>query len=123
MLQAIDKHGQETVDSAFNALKSKMATDPSMGAAYQQIMASVHPYQALVDWHRRQSAIDEIGNDPNAYREKLRAELLAEMQEQTRMTQPSPSVMPSNFSGSRNVGTRGAPAYAGPSSIRDLLGK
>jgi len=123
MLQAIDKHGQETVDNAFNALKSKMATDPSMGAAYQQIMASVHPYQALVDWHRKQSAIDEIGNDPNAYREKLRAELLAEMQEQTRMTQPAASVMPSNFSGSRNVGTRGAPAYAGPSSIRDLLGK
>jgi len=123
MLQAIDKHGQETVDNAFSALKSKMATDPSAGAAYQQIMASVHPYQALVDWHKRQSAIDEIGNDPNAYREKLRAELLAEMQEQHRASSPSPSVLPSNFSSSRNVGTRGAPAYAGPASIRDLLGK
>jgi len=123
MLQAIDKHGQETVDAAFSSLKSKMSSDPSTAAAYQQIMSSVHPYQALVDWHKRQSAIDEIGNDPNAYREKLRAELLAELQEQQRASSPSLGVMPSNFSSSRNVGTRGAPAYAGPASIRDLLGK
>jgi hypothetical protein len=123
MMQAVDRFGQETVDKAFNSLKEKMATDPSAQAHYQQIMSSPHPYAALVDWHKRQSTLEEIGSDPHAYREKLRAELLAEMQEQHRASSPSPSVLPSNFSSSRNVGTRGAPAYAGPASIRDLLGK
>lgn len=123
MLQAVDKYGQETVDAAFSDIRQKMATDPAGTAAdYQRIMASPHPYGALVDWHKKQQALAEIGSDPAAYKEKLKAELLAELQQQ-QPAAPSPAVgsLPSNFATARNVGTRSGPAWSGPAQINDIF--
>lgn len=123
MLQAVDKYGQETVDAAFSDIRQKLATDPAGTAAdYQRIMASPHPYGALVDWHKRQQALAEIGSDPAAYKEKLKAELLAELQQQPAVA-PSPVVgsLPSNFATARNVGTRSGPAWSGPAQINDIF--
>lgn len=48
-----------------------------------QLMSHPSPYHAAVDFYRRQKIADEVGSDPEAWRarerEKLRAELLAEM--------------------------------------------
>ena len=123
MLQAVDKYGQETVDTAFGDLRQKMATDPAGTAAdYQRIMASPHPYGALVDWHKKQQALAEIGSDPAAYKEKLKAELLAELQQQ-QPTPASPAIgaLPSNFAAARNVGSRSGPAWSGPQTINDIF--
>lgn len=124
MLQAVDKYGQETVDTAFSDLRQKMAVDPNGTAAdYQRIMASPHPYGALVDWHRKQQALAEIGSDPAAYKEKLKAELLAELQQQQPAVAQAPVVgtLPSNFATARNVGTRSGPAWSGPTQINDIF--
>jgi hypothetical protein len=124
MLQAVDKYGQETVDAAFSDIRQKMATDPAGTAAdYQRIMASPHPYGALVDWHKKQQALAEIGSDPAAYKEKLKAELLAELQQQQPAVAPAPAMatLPSNFATARNVGTRSGPAWAGPAQINDIF--
>ena len=123
MLQAVDKYGQETVDMAFVDLRQKIATDPAGSAAdYQRIMASPHPYGALVDWHKKQQALAEIGSDPAAYKEKLKAELLAELQQQPAAAQaPAMGSLPTNFATARNVGTRSGPAWSGPQTINDIF--
>jgi hypothetical protein len=123
-MQAIDKHGQQTVDAAFNELAQlRTKGDPSFAADYQRIMSSPHPYGTLVEWHRKRQVAAEIGDDPTAYKEKLKAELLAELQASPPPSSntPAASVMPSNFATSRNVGSRSGPAWSGPQSIGDIF--
>jgi hypothetical protein len=126
-MQAIDKHGQETVDAAFNELAQlRTKGDPSFAADYQRIMSSPHPYGTLVEWHRKRQAVAEIGDDPAAYKEKLEAELRAKLMAELQASPPPsasapPATMPSNFATSRNVGNRSGPAWSGTQSISDIF--
>ena len=52
----------------------------------QQFLNEPSPYHAAVEFYQRQKVADEIGSDPDAYKAKLREELLAELQAQ----QPAP---------------------------------
>jgi hypothetical protein len=126
-MQAIDKHGQQTVDAAFSELVSlRNAGDPSFSADYQRIMASPHPFGTLVEWHRKRQTLAEIGDDPAAYKAKLEAELKAKLMAELQANPPlspnaPPAVMPSNFATSRNVGSRSGPAWSGPQAIGDIF--
>lgn len=123
-MMAVEKHGEDAVNEAYQAIAAlKAAGSPEFQATYHQVMSSPHPYGALVAWHGKQKVMSEIGSDPAAYREKIKAELLAEMQAnggQTQALQPAP-VMPSNFATARNVGSRAGPAWAGPTPIADIF--
>jgi hypothetical protein len=120
---AAEKHGEEAVNEAYQALASLRASNsPEFQATYQQVMSSPHPYGALVAWHGKQKVMSEIGSDPAAYREKIKAELLAEMGGQQPQAQPNQvPVMPSNFATARNVGSRAGPTWAGPTPIADIF--
>jgi hypothetical protein len=123
-MMASEKHGESAVNEAYQALAS-MQGAPEFGATYSQIMSSPHPYGALVDWHRKQQVMSEIGSDPAAYKEKLKAEVLAEMQASTgqqQAAQPAPA-MPSNFATARNVGSRSGPAWSGPTPLQDIFAR
>ncbi|WP_457797626.1 hypothetical protein [Methylocystis sp. S23] len=66
--------------------------------------------------------MSEIGSDPASYREKLKAELLAELQNEGQKTQQAQKpAMPSNFATGRNVGSRSGPAWSGPPSFEDIF--
>jgi hypothetical protein len=102
-----------------------MRGSPDFPVAYRQIMSSPHPYGALVDWHRKQQVLSEIGSDPAAYKEKLKAEVLAELQgsggvQQQRAT---PSAMPSNFATAPNRGARTGPSWSGPTPLADIFAR
>ena len=78
--------------------------------------------KALIQWY------DKRTFDPNAERERLKAELLAELQAEGRAPAPQAKqkpapVMPSNLAGARNVGTRAGPAWSGPTPIADIFKK
>lgn len=122
---AAEKFGEETVSTAYQAMASALRSNPQSRFDYQRIMASPHPYAALVDWHRSQSALSEIGPDPKAYREKLRAELLAEIRSQGVTPPPalSPSSTPSNFATSRSAAPQGGPNWTGPQSLSQIMGR
>jgi hypothetical protein len=78
---AAQAHGQETVEAAKAALNDLRSRDPKAAAGIARaLMQERHPYDALVQWHKRETAVAEIGTDPAAYREKLKAEILAELQ-------------------------------------------
>lgn len=122
-LLAAEKHGEEAVNDAFNALASLRGT-PEFDANYRQIMSSPHPYGALVEWRQKHKVMSEIGSDPVAFREKIKAEILAEMSSNGGPPSAVPAAaMPSNFATARNVGSRSGPSWAGPTPIADIFAK
>jgi hypothetical protein len=124
-MMASDKFGEDTVQAALAEMTNRVQANPQgMRFDYQRIMSSPHPYGELVKWHKAQTALSEIGDDPKAFREKLRAELLAEIQggqqPQTPGAQPPP-VLPTSFSGARNAGSNSTPQWSGPRPLSEIM--
>jgi len=72
---AVEKHGQEVVTAAFEALRA--ANDK---AAFDGIMSKRNPYEALVQWDKQRQVVSEIGNDPQAWKDQERAKIKAEVE-------------------------------------------
>lgn len=128
---AVMEYGKDNVDAAYGEMERRMAGgDSGALGEYQRIMRSPHPWGELVAWHQEQQLRQEIGSDPAKYREKLKAEILAELQQQHEQPQAhqngggqSAPVMPSNLAGARNVGTRAGPQWAGPRKLEDIFNR
>ncbi len=69
---AEDAHG-DSFRTAFQDLQR--TNNPGL---VREIVGSHNPGRALMNWHSRQALMSEIGNDPAAYRERVRQELLAD---------------------------------------------
>jgi hypothetical protein len=118
----------ETVSEAEQAFISAYQSQKLDPADYQKVVNSPNRYAAAVQWHKRQLAQAEIGDDPAAFRAKLETELrekiTAELQQgEQQQAAPAARVMPSNLAGARNVGARSGPAWSGPSSIDDIFSR
>lgn len=121
---AVRDHGADTVQQAYSSLEQRMASDPAAQGEYARIMRSGDPWGELVRWHKREQAMAEIGTDPDAYKAKVREQLLAELQNgggQQQQAKPSATALPSNFAQARNVGARTGPAWAGPAPLADIF--
>lgn len=107
--------------AAFDAARANGSLDP---ADYHKVMNSPNPFRAAVRWHKRTSVLKEIGDDPEKYRERVKAEILAELQSNGHQPnggeRPAP-VMPTNLATARNVGSRSGPAWSGPPSLNDIF--
>jgi len=77
---AVEKYGEQMVKEAYDYFDQNPAQS-------QQLLNHPSPFHAAVEVYQRQKALSEIGPDPLAYRERVRQELLAEMQGQ----RPAPS--------------------------------
>ncbi len=125
--EAIATHGKDTVAAMEAAVGAAMeAGDPEIQHLRQQMMQSDDPVGVAMQWHQRKSVLNEVGTDPAAYREKLKAEILAELnggQPPANPVVPAAPVpvMPSNIAGARNVGTRAGPAWGGPKPLDDIF--
>lgn len=72
--------GADAVKAADDALGELIkANDPSVATLQATIANSRHPYADLVAWHTKRQATADIGDDPAAYRERVKAELMAEL--------------------------------------------
>lgn len=128
-LVATSVHGAEKVQTAERAFMQAVNSKQLDPADYHRVVNSPNRWDAAVQWHKRQSALAEIGDDPANYRERVKAELLAEIQKTGRLpdlTPPSgaaaPAVMPSNFADARSAGSRAAgPGDQGDPSISEIL--
>lgn len=91
--------------------------------------AQPDPWGAAIQRFKQERLADEIGDDPAAYREKLRQELLAELQQQ--QGQPAPGMMarpqphiPAPASGARSAAPRNAAGqFTGPTPLTDIIGQ
>jgi hypothetical protein len=127
---AITRHGEDVVKGAYEALQAARETDPQWLNDYQRIMRSPDQYEAMVQWHKQKTALQEVGSDLEAYKARIKAEYLEELRTgrvtedvraETREQKPG-TAMPSNLSAARNVGSRNGAAWSGPASIKDILG-
>lgn len=118
---AIGRFTEEKVDAAEKAFVSAMQNRQLDPADYQKVVSSPNRYAAAVQWHSRQLAQAEIGDDPAAYKAKLESEILEKYGIKPGEQDKPASVMPSNLAGARNVGNRSGPAWAGPPTLTDIF--
>jgi|SRR5215469_1745623 len=69
-------YGQDEVDQAHREFDAESATGRMHPAENFRVMSQVNPFAAAVEWRRSRQMMSEVGNDPRAYRERLREELL-----------------------------------------------
>lgn len=58
---------KDVFENAFKAVTSLDANNPENRVTVQRIWAAPNPGQALIDWHRRNTALQRVGNDVDAY--------------------------------------------------------
>lgn len=123
-LVAESVHGKEKFDAAVKAFDEAVALGQADPRDIQRIKSSPNPFHEAVQWHQRNSVLNEVGNDPVAYREKLRKELMAELQQQpAQQAQPAPGAMPQSFTSARSPGQTAAPQFNGPVPLSELMGR
>ena len=120
-LMARQAHGEDIVSEAQQAFLSAVGQNPML---QQQLQGQIHPYDFVVKWHRQHKLMSEIGQDPEAWRkseaEKIRAQVLAELQGQgvqpaQSSQQPPPSVV------GRPAAARAGTVPIGPGNAFDNL--
>jgi hypothetical protein len=88
----------------------------------QQALADPHPWAKAYTIAKNASVAEGLGAvDVADMREKLKAELLAEMQQGS--TPYAPQQMPVSLSGERSVAARSGPGWAGPTPLSEILGR
>jgi hypothetical protein len=121
-------HGEGAVTEAIQALGTLRQQNPGEFARLEaQAASSADPVGDVVRWHKRQRTLQEVGEDPAAYRERIRQEVLAEMQTQQGETAPQPASqsqprLPSSFAAPSAGGPR-VNGYGGPRALSDIMGR
>jgi hypothetical protein len=106
---AEEKYGAETVETAKQAFIQAMQEDPDL---YRKVVVtSKHPYDAVVKWHKKHSALSKIGDDPEAY---IAAEIERRLQEaQQSQSSPAPVNRPPISLAAAPAAGRGNPQAKG----------
>lgn len=121
-----EKHAD--VDDKLAVFQAEVAKNPALGA---ELAKQRHPWDWMYKQAQRMQALAEIGEDPAAYRERIKAEIQAELAggtqvapaetQQAATTQAAPVVLPKSLATSRSAGPRSAPTWSGPTSLNDIL--
>jgi hypothetical protein len=92
---ARDKFGDETVETATRAFEHAVKSNPSI---YAEMRQHPNPYSFVVNWHKRQSILSEIGTDPDKWREQERERIRQELLAQASQPSPKPAAPPPSLS-------------------------
>jgi hypothetical protein len=65
---------KDVFEKAFGSLTQLDSNNPDARALVQRIYGSPDPGEALIEWHKRNETLREVGNDPAAYKERLATE-------------------------------------------------
>jgi hypothetical protein len=106
------------VDEVIGTFKEAVARNPALAA---QMHASPHPWKFAYEEGKRLKFASEIGNDPAAYRERVKAEVLAELQKASPQSQqPAAPAIPQSLAGARSAGGRDH-TFTGPTPLENLF--
>jgi hypothetical protein len=115
-MMALDKHGKEVIDRETEYFKKRGEADPRLWA---ELYSQPHPYQWMIDNNGTARLHEEIGTDPAAYEQKLRAKWEAERGADP-LVSPVANLPPS-LANARSSAPRGMNGFSGPPSIDDIL--
>ncbi|CAG9255967.1 hypothetical protein [Paraburkholderia caribensis] len=134
MSEVMVRQQHTDVDDMLTIFQKAAAENPALGA---QLAQQRHPWQWMYEQAKRITAMEEIGSDPVAYRERIKAELKAEMEAgaQTAQTdqqatqqpaQQTPAaaakpVIPQSLASARSAAPRTATTWTGPTPLNDIL--
>lgn len=110
-------HDAAAVDEAVALFGQEVEANPELG---RQLRQQLHPWDWVMKRAAQTKARQEIGDDPAAYRERVRKELLAEMQAKAPEPTAQPT-LPKSLATERNVGARTPDAYAGPPPLEQIV--
>lgn len=74
-LVARQQHGDDPVQKAMDWAMERSSASPAFAAEY---LKQKHPIDWAVRQHKRDTFVNEIGDDPEAYKARIRAEIAAE---------------------------------------------
>lgn len=117
---AVKEHGKEIVDKAFEWFDAERQKNPAL---HKQVLAGRDPYGDMVAMHQRHAALAEIGEDPAAYKARIRAEIEAELKGSTGTTPPvkAPAApLPKSLADARSSAVRTA-TWSGPTPLNAIL--
>lgn len=120
-----EKYGSEDVDAKLAVFERAVQENPALR---QELMNQRHPWQWMYSHAQKLQALADIGDDPTAYEQKLRAKWEAEMkesqqqQEPTQQSQTQPAAaLPRSLANNRSAAPRSAPVWSGPTSLNDVI--
>lgn len=119
-LHAVQTYGAEKVSAFKDYVREQLGKgDPEIQALDALMSSSPDPMKVGLEWFEKRTF------DPEKERERIRAELLAEIQpsEQPQAQQRPTVTLPTSLAGARNAGVRSGPAWSGPSSIDDIFNR
>lgn len=103
-LLARRQYGAQAVDEAFQAA--------NQAGVIGNFIRDPDPYGSLVEWHKKQKALAEFGDDPAAYKQRLEEEIrqkvLAELKAGGANGQPQQQRFPSTLAAATATGPQGA---------------
>jgi len=114
--------GQDEVHTKWVGLIQR---DPAL---YDKFRTHPHPVAFAYQELKRRALLDEIGEDPKAYKARIRAELEAELRGQPGAqpaavqapAKPEP-IVPQTLAGQPSKAARSAPEWSGPKPLDDIL--
>jgi hypothetical protein len=113
-----EKHPPEVFDAAVNEFKEMAQKDPAL---FQKLHQQMHPYGWLMKEVQRLRLQREVGDDPEGYKARLRAEWEAE-QQRTAEAPISPAAgLPPSLATTRSAAPRSTNGFSGPPPLDDIF--
>lgn len=118
---ARQKYGDEAVDQAHQVFSEAVQKNPAL---QQAMLQQQNPWDYVYREGTKLLALKEIGEDPKAYRERIREEIRQELL-QSQTSQPSPSAaasgLPPSLASARSSAPRSSVAFTGPTPLDSIL--
>jgi hypothetical protein len=124
--------GADKVKAAEDAFVNAVKSGQVDVSDYNRVKDAPNRYAAAVSWHNDQAIkaeLQQAGGDLGSLREKIKAEILAELETQQgtgtapATTGAARTAMPTNLASARNVGVRSGPAWGGPQPLADIFAR
>lgn len=109
-------HGADKVDAAERAFLEARANESLDPVDYERVVQSPNRYDAVVQWHKRQTVLSSVGDDPAAWFEKQLEQRLADPKFQASLlekvrgsaaTRPSETRLPPSLSRTTSAASNG----------------
>lgn len=130
MSEMIARRDYPDLDEKLAIFEKAAQENPALA---MQLRTQPHPWDWMYKEAQKIQLLQEIGDNPSSYREKLekelREKLMAELgQAPAQAAAPAPAAapaaqIPQSLATARSAGARTAPAWSGPSSLDSILGK